>query len=91
MKQIDVIEQLFGIKITGNAREYTYDKPVMLSLAQAVVNANPNVAWQDPQNPDCGNNDGVLYLALSITDEDGIDCEPMLFAFDNVNMAFYIV
>lgn len=99
MKEIDHIEQLFGIKITSaqRHRQYTYDKPVTVEQAQAVVAANPDVAWQDPKNPDCGNDDGLLYLALSmpVPPEDlEIGDDPhyiTLFAFDNSDMAFYIV
>lgn len=69
MSEINKIEKLFNVEITcvgHRTYDYSGDKFTVESV-QKVIDANPGVlAWQDADSPDCGMNNGVLYLVMTL-------------------------
>lgn len=69
MIEIDKIEQLFDfeVKSTGHRRHCYTGELISVKTAQKLITANPELlSWQDADQPDCGLNDGYLYLLLTL-------------------------
>lgn len=88
MIEIDKIEQLFDFTVTstGHRRHCYSGDLITVQTAQKLIDNNPDMlSWQDADQPDCGLNDGVLYLllALPVPEEDrvGITSEDTYYTF----------
>lgn len=68
------IEQSLNIKVGAQIGRSDYAYTGSLNEAvirELVANVFTAVEWQDPKSPDCGNDDGILYVYLPSTDDVG--------------------
>lgn len=58
------IEQVLGVSGMAECARgaYTYVGDVTLAGLRALVDVREELAWQDPQSPDCHNDDGMYYI-----------------------------
>lgn len=82
------IERSLNIKLGDSNREGAVILAgiTQLGLTELINNKFTAVEWQDPNRPDCGNNDGLLYVYLPATD----DCAELFLALDLTNNFLYV-
>ena len=68
------IEQSLNITVCHcvSCDQYTFNGSLnKVTLDEMVSNKFSVVEWQDPNSPDCGNNDGILYVYLPASEDVG--------------------